>query len=360
MLNLNDRNYKVFTIGNIFNVFTGSLLPKSELRNGQVPRITASETTNGIIGTYMPSAHKNYRTLTNFISVSFLGGVFYHPYRASLDMKIHALQIPKIELNKDLGAYLVSVLKKTVASFSYGDQLSSTDLPKKKVLLPIDKNGNPDWQFMTDYMRTHEKSLLSKYEKYLVNLQLPIKQIIGKRELGEFKVSDLFKVISGKDIVPLINNGQTPYINSSGINNGITNWRSDGIITAENIITIARTGTVGATFYQPFEAFVSGNIRALQLKNGNLNRYSAHYFITAFVKAIEKKFNYGKILGSARINDQKIILPIRTDGKPDWAYMEAYEKERERELIIIVKRWLAKRGKNIIFQTYSTLKLVNA
>ena len=35
-----------------------------------------------------------------FISVSFLGTVFYHPYKASLDMKVHSLKLKSKELNE--------------------------------------------------------------------------------------------------------------------------------------------------------------------------------------------------------------------------------------------------------------------
>ena len=172
MLSLTDRAYKDFVIGDIFKVHTGSLLPKNELRAGNVPRITASETNNGVIGTFAPSAHKNYRALTNFISISFLGGVFYHPYTASLDMKIHAIQIAdETPLNKYSGIFIISALKNVVSNYSYGDQLSSTDLPKKRVLLPVDRQGNPDWKFMADYMKQQEKNILAKYKTYLATIE---------------------------------------------------------------------------------------------------------------------------------------------------------------------------------------------
>lgn len=173
MYRLTDRKYKDFLIGDVFNVYTGSLLPKNELRAGRIPRITASETNNGVIGTFSPSAHRNYRTLTNFISISFLGGVFYHPYTASLDMKIHAIQIADEDtpLNRYSGAFIVSAIKNAVSNYSYGDQLSSTDLPKKRVLLPINQQDVPDWDFMTLYMKQQEGLILAKYKNYLAVIE---------------------------------------------------------------------------------------------------------------------------------------------------------------------------------------------
>lgn len=161
-----EVEWKEFKIGNIFDVFTGSLLPKKALKNGNIPRITATDNDNGVIGFYEKTNHKNYRELSNFISVSFLGSVFYHPYTASLDMKIHAIKIPNLELNKYIGEFLVLCFKRTASYSSYGNQLSSTDLPKKKVLLPIDEKGNPDFEYMENYTKQIEQKKLKDYLEY--------------------------------------------------------------------------------------------------------------------------------------------------------------------------------------------------
>ena len=52
------------------------------------------------------------------------------------------------------------------SGFSYGDQLSSTDLPKKKILLPIDEKGEPNYIYMESYMKSLEYEKLNTYLKY--------------------------------------------------------------------------------------------------------------------------------------------------------------------------------------------------
>ena len=169
-MNLTDREWKEFKCDDIFNIYTGASIPVKDLINGSIPRITASETNNGVIGYYKKMDIKNYRELNNFISVSFLGGVFYHPYTASLDMKIHAVKLKNRELTKELAIFLVRVIKQTVSRFTYGDQLSSKDLPRQKILLPIDENGEPDFNFMENYTEIKEKYMIEKYTKYLESL----------------------------------------------------------------------------------------------------------------------------------------------------------------------------------------------
>jgi Type I restriction modification DNA specificity domain len=161
-----EIEWKEFKIGDIFSVSTGTLLAKEYLKKGKTARLTATDNNNGIFDFYEDVEHKSYRVLSNFISISFLGSVFYHPYSASLDMKIHAVQIPNVELNRYIAEFLVFCFKRMAASFSYGDQLSSTDLPKKKILLPINDKGEPDYFFMESYMKTLEYEKLKQYLDY--------------------------------------------------------------------------------------------------------------------------------------------------------------------------------------------------
>ena len=161
-----EIEWKAFKIGDIFSISTGALLPKNILKSGKIARLTATDNNNGIFDFYENVKHKNYREISNFISVSFLGSVFYHPYSASLDMKIHAVQIPNIELNRYVAEFLVLCFKRMASGFSYGDQLSSTDLPKKKVLLPIDDKGEPNYLYMENYMKALEYEKLNAYVNY--------------------------------------------------------------------------------------------------------------------------------------------------------------------------------------------------
>ena len=115
------QDWKEFKIEELFitlnsksqtQVPTGASIPKRYLKEGTLPRISASNINNGILGYYEDIIDPNYRTFENFISVSFLGTVFYHQYKASLDMKIHCLQLISRELNKDLAFFLISIIRK--------------------------------------------------------------------------------------------------------------------------------------------------------------------------------------------------------------------------------------------------------
>ena len=154
---------------NKIQVPTGSYIEKKLLKEGETPRITVTGVNNGISGYFEDlTSNSNYRVYENFISVSFLGTVFYHPYKASLDMKVHSLKLKNKELNEYIGGYIVSVIKKSIQNNDYADQISSTVLPQLKIKLPIDINGNPNFAYMEEYMKNLEIEVNSSLHLFLL------------------------------------------------------------------------------------------------------------------------------------------------------------------------------------------------
>ena len=153
-------------IGKKLRVPTGASVKRAELTDGEIPRITVTGANNGIFGFFdCKNNNPNYRIYENFISVSFLGTVFYQPSEASLDMKVHCLKLRDGELNKYTGQYLVTCIKKSLKESRYSDQISSTVLPKLDIHLPVDGTGKPDFAFMEEYMKEKEASVCASLKQ---------------------------------------------------------------------------------------------------------------------------------------------------------------------------------------------------
>lgn len=159
-----------FVVGELFETngnktYTGAGIPKNNLESGTTPRITVTDKNNGIIGYFNDTNNANYRVYENFISVSFLGTVFWHPYKASVDMKVHVLnKLKDIELNEKRALFLIACIKKTIATFSYAEQLSASKLYDLSIPLPLKPSANPsnytqediDWDYMEHFMQAIE------------------------------------------------------------------------------------------------------------------------------------------------------------------------------------------------------------
>lgn len=163
---LNSIEWKEFKINDLFEVFTGATIRQNELIQGKIPRITATDSNNGIAFFTQETLQHNFKKFKNFISISFLGSVFYQPNEVSLDMKIHGLKIKGKELNAYIALFLIPLIKKFSFKYAYGHQLSTSILKTQKLKLPTDLNGNPHYEFMEKYMRNLEQTQLKKALDY--------------------------------------------------------------------------------------------------------------------------------------------------------------------------------------------------
>ena len=168
-MNVDSMKWGEFKICDLFEVYTGALVNQSEFSNGKIPRITATDLNNGIAFFTQNVENKNFRTLENFISISFLGSVFYQKNKVSLDMKIHAIKPKNKELNVYIALFLIPLIKNFTFKYMYGYQLSTHILKIQKLMLPIDSKGNPNYAFMESCMRKLEQKHLTKIIKYYKN-----------------------------------------------------------------------------------------------------------------------------------------------------------------------------------------------
>lgn len=350
MMKLTDREWKAFRIGDIMEISTGSNVSKSLMKEGELPRITAKATENGVDAFTAP--YVRYRLNRKCVSISFLGNAFYQPFEASYDMKIHSITLKGRELNRYIGLFIANQFNREFKKFSYGNQLSSSDLPKQNVLLPITADEQPDYQFMEDYMREQEKIILKPAIEKLCN-QLIISNLGGgKSNLAnlnwkEFvfgKEFDISATRSGIDKIKLITGeGQTPYITRTDVRNGIDSFvptqSSKYRMDEGNVITIGLdTQTV---FYQPTAFYTGQNIQVI--RHPKIDRYNAMFIIVAIKKLVER-FSWGSYGATlTRLRKSRIYLPANEKGEIDFEYMSSFMRQHEDAAIKIALHYFEKR-----------------
>lgn len=153
---------------------------------------------------------------------------------------------------------------------------------------------------------------------------------LNDREWKAFYIVDVFDTIQrGKRLKTsdhLV--GDIPYVSSSSLNNGVDNFVSNDkdVRKFSDCLSLANSGSVGSCFYEPFEFVASDHIT--HLKNKALNKY--HYlFLATMIVRLSQKYNFNREINDKRISREIILLPINDKGKPDYAFMEEFVKERE-------------------------------
>lgn len=153
--------------------------------------------------------------------------------------------------------------------------------------------------------------------------------VLSDRTWAEFPLNEIFKIKNGVRLTNMqAKPGDIPYIGSSEVGNGITNWVSN-INRTYSEKNISITYNSGAKpFYHPYKAIFSDNVRILELIDENkLNDYVALFLVTILSKQ-SGKYSYGYPLSSDRLKRQKVVLPVDENGVPDWSFMEEYSKKK--------------------------------
>ena len=334
-LKLTDVEWGEFKIGNLFDVSNVKGRPAENYNSGNTPYISSSGTNNAVIS--FVEANKNIITNSGVITVDPIKGIcFYHDYvfvgrgfsGASVNILINK------NLNKFSGQFICTVIQNTsMSKASYGYLFNGNRLRNGKILLPINSQGQPNWQFMEDYIKQEQKQQVQKiidyYERKLVELA---GDVVGldKVEWKTFRFTEVFQEIQrGKRLTKANQtDGPKPYISSTAENNGVDGFIGNdaGVREFENVLTLANSGSVGSTFYQQFEFVASDHVTAL--KSENADKY-AYLFLSTVVKRLEEKYSFNREINDTRIKREKIILPADKQGNPDFQYMSDFVKKLE-------------------------------
>lgn len=104
---------------------------------------------------------------------------------------------------------------------------------------------------------------------------------------------------------------------------GITEFADNTNASSDKeILGVNYNGSVGFSFYHPYEALFSDDVKRVRWKNENTNnKYTLLYLSTAIAQQ-RSKYAYGYKFNAQRMKRQIIMLPSQAGGIPDYAYME--------------------------------------
>jgi ribosomal protein L30E len=164
-ISLDSVEWQEFKISDLFILEKGERLTEADRVVGNTPLITASSYNNGITSFIDKNIFNSRKSLlVNKITIDMFANVFYHKYQYFSDDNIHTLIFDSelnIELNECICLFLMTILKKISIKYGFGRQVRLHRLNNEIISLPIDKNNQPNWRFMEDYIKSlpYSKSL---------------------------------------------------------------------------------------------------------------------------------------------------------------------------------------------------------
>lgn len=155
------------------------------------------------------------------------------------------------------------------------------------------------------------------------------------RDWREFFLEDVVSINGGKRLTKAdMQSGDMPFVGASEMHNGITAFTCTINESLDsNVLGVNYNGSVGSSFYHPYKAIFSDDVKRLKWKNESQNNKYTLLFLSSMIGQQKDKYAYGYKFNAQRMKRQKILLPICKDGSIDWQFMEAYMRLKEKELL---------------------------
>ena len=378
--------FKKYRVGDLFDIHPTNAYKMSNadlyLTEGSTPVLSNSSANNGI-GGYSGLEPTEKGGIITFSDTTTGGDTMFYQADDFIGYPHVQGMYPFIadKWDEKCSLYAISTIRKTAGNgWSYAVKFNRALVKELMIELPVIENPNLDheytvddidWQYMYDRITELERERITELDAYLQATGLndyelteddkEILSLFAKRasdengtleDIGEDEVrfgefvlggdDGLFNIYSPKkrfNANTITFGGKYPYVARGSSNNGIRGY----ITEDEKYLSPAKSLSFGqdtaTVYYQPDAYFTGDKIKVMVLNNRELTPELAEYFITAIARAFST-FAWGQSSFNENIiKSMKIELPIKSDGTPDFDYMERYIRAMEKVVIADVVKY---------------------
>lgn len=269
--------------------------------------------------------------------------------------------------------YITTVWRKAIPDLGYARHWSVAK--QTPIELPVIKHPDSchaytvddiDWDYMSKRVRELEEERVRELDAYLKAIELKDCELSDedklvlreKKDTKPFVMHEIFEKLKApykgdgkkQDNVSKVQTDEynLPLINCKYNNNGIMYYgRKTDYTYYENVLSVIYNGppTEGQTYYQEeIGVYTDAYLIALRDKSVKVNREIGLYLTSVVNASIhnekQRKYSRGnKATWEDKVENDKIVLPITSTGKPDWDFMEKYIRATEKLIIADVVKW---------------------
>lgn len=196
-IQLNTRDWQWFRYDEIFDIKHGFYNKKPEDNpNGDIPFIGATDSNNGVTshsdietiaattktgdGSNSPLDEKIFENCIAVTNNGSVGYAYYQEKRFTCTHDVNPLYLKGHKLNRYIALFLCTLIEKERFRWAYGRKWRPVRMPSSLIKLPVTPTGEPDWQFMEDYIKSlpYSRNIESTDPNELVNaLQKKVKEL---------------------------------------------------------------------------------------------------------------------------------------------------------------------------------------
>jgi hypothetical protein len=154
VIGLSSREWKEFQLGGDKGLFVVNMVKSVDVnktRIGLTPLVARTGVNNGIKKFINAKASESGNTISvPLVGTHLVCSYQDHEYIATQNVA----SIKGTMLNRAVSIFLIPLIKQYVPYYSYGRTVTIKNLRDMKLRLPVDANGDPDWEFMEDYIKS--------------------------------------------------------------------------------------------------------------------------------------------------------------------------------------------------------------
>ena len=360
-MKLDMRSWKLFDFTEIFEIKKGFYNKKPEPSGlGTIPFIGATDGNNGVTEYYtLDEIESSSKTgeepneplekklfsghavcVTNNGSVGY---VYYHDKQFTCSHDVNPLYRLDGDFNDLTGLFVASVIMYDRYRWGYGRKWRPDRMAKSKLKLPATNSGEPDWQWMEDYIKGLKHKPITTTIPKINGINL------NSSKWKNFYLHRILKVTMGNGIDAISATNDDPkynYVSRDSNGNGVVGF-VDAIDGEEpfpaGAMSLALGGSfLGSCFIQKKPFYTAQNVAVLQEKVP-LSDYTKLFIATLIRNECKIKYQaFGRELNAHFRKDFTLKLPVKCNDDrividkshefsdkgyiPDWQWMEIYMK----------------------------------
>ncbi len=168
---LENKEWKEFVIGEVFNVLNSKPYHKKDLKisnnyKNSIPYVSRTNRNNGVEEIIQKEDSFKINKKNTIAFGAENATFFLQPFEYITGNKIYTINHKQI--NKFNGLFIQQALNTSIkdCGFSYGQGLTGTRAKRRNVLLPINENNDPDFEYMEQYMKNLMYKKIKQYLNY--------------------------------------------------------------------------------------------------------------------------------------------------------------------------------------------------
>ena len=148
---LEIAKWKSYPMTQLFKIVPGTRLRKQDMKEGDINYVGASAFNNGVTAKIGNNENIHPAGTITVCYNGSIGQAFYQnePFWATDDVNV---LYPKFYLTPGIAKFIIPIIFKLSSKYAYIDKWTASRMESTHVPLPASASGNPDWNFMENYI----------------------------------------------------------------------------------------------------------------------------------------------------------------------------------------------------------------